>query len=73
MGYWKSSCRGLEHMEHGMQIYAGLWYVDINRSKILLQIFSKDIVICCRFVAKHPDVRKLLKIFSRELFLSLPL
>ncbi len=56
-----------------MQIYAGLWYVDINRSKILLQIFSKDIVICCRFVAKHPDVRKLLKIFSRELFLSLPL
>lgn len=53
-------------MEHGAQAYAGLWYISIRSLKILLQIFGKGMVFCCKFVAERPDIRGLLRKFSRK-------
>ena len=57
-------------MEHGTQAYARLWYVGIHHLKILLQIFGKGMVFCCKFVAERPDIRGLLRKFSRKYMLG---
>lgn len=53
-------------MEHGTQAYARLWYVGIHHLKILLQMFSKGIVFCYRFIAECPGIGRLLKKFSKR-------
>lgn len=57
-------------MGHGMQAYAGLWYISIRSLKILLQIFGKGMVFCCKFAAERPDIRGLLRKFSRKYMLG---